>query len=76
MIFQLLIGKTYLLNKNTNEIHDLKRRKVSNCCGFIKTIKRRDKKYVNFKQALELFEKGKANGCRWCLPGFDTDKNN
>ena len=68
-----LLGKTYLVNKRSKEIHNFNVKKSS--CGR-DMIAPQNRLWVTKKKALELIESGKYNGCRWCMPKEDTDKNN
>lgn len=68
-----LIGRPYLLNVNTAEVHDL--RKKSKSC-MINFMSRKNKRYLTkseFASALKVGYKGiTINGCRWCLKKHDT----
>ena len=71
ILFKKLRGYTYLLDKSTNVIHDLSRRKLSGC-NMLK-IKRKHKKYLKFNKAMDTLA-SKANGCQFCLPGFNKER--
>ena len=68
-----LIGFPYLLNINSMEVHDL-RKKTKNC--WINLMTPKNKLYLSEKQfqdTLKNGHKGKpVNGCRWCLKKHNT----
>jgi hypothetical protein len=66
-----LLGRTFLLNLHTGEVHNLKNEKKN--CG-ISLISRDHKKYVTKKKAMEMIATKNFNGCRWCMSKEDTDK--
>jgi hypothetical protein len=74
-----LLGKTFLVNVHTGEVHNLKNEKKN--CG-ISLISRDHKKYVTKKKAIQLTKPSLDNpqeiflfnGCRWCMPKEDVDK--
>ena len=72
MIFQILIGKSYLLDKDKKEIHDLSRRRFAKCKQIIKKIKYKNREYLKLHEALIRAEEGNANGCELCMPGIHT----
>lgn len=65
------LGKTYLLNLRTREVHDLGNRQP-NC--LLPMIAKENKMYLTRRQALRLLAAGIVDGCRYCMPQFDTDK--
>lgn len=65
-------GKQFLLNKNTNEIHDLDRE-----TDYCKIDEIKPEHIEMFNTSLEAFihqsiNTGKSNSCYWCFP----EKNN
>ena len=62
------VEKPYLLNRNTNEIHDLNN-PHKNCHVELMT----NKEYISEKKAARLVRKGKADGCRFCLKKWHTE---
>ena len=71
--WQCLIGRPYLLNTNSGEVHDLSR-KSKHC--WIRLMNPKNKRHLSekqFRQALKNGYQGKpVNGCRWCLKKHDT----
>ena len=61
------VEKPYLLNRNTNEIHDTKN-EHPNCHLDLMT----NKEYMSKRKAARLVLQCKANGCRYCLKRWDT----
>lgn len=70
---RVLTGKVYLLNTNTLEVHDL-RKKTKHC--WIPMIRDDHKMYLSEFQYKEILKKGykgrKVNGCRWCMKSSDA----
>jgi hypothetical protein len=66
----MLIGKTYMLDKSTDTIHDLSRCKAAGCEKDIKAVKYKHRKYLKFTEALWMVADEKAYGCASCLPGM------
>ena len=66
LFFSKRTKKTYRVNFNTNEIHDL-RKTHKNCHLALMT----NFKDVTEHTAMRMFEKG-FNGCRFCLKKHDT----
>lgn len=70
--FNILIGKPYLLNKNTGEVHDLRNKKPS-CFTFM--MNKKNKQYISKKHFKQIFNKEKygvlINGCKHCNSNFD-----
>ena len=66
-----ILGKTYLVNLHSGEIHNLKNEK-KNCR--IALISEHHKKYVTKKKAYEMMATKRFNGCRWCMKNENTDK--
>lgn len=68
-----LMGKPYLLNINSMEVHDL-RKKTKHC--WTRLMNPKNKRYLTetqFKKALKDGYNGQpVNGCRWCLKKHDT----
>jgi len=73
ILFKKLRGYTYLLDKSTNVIHDLSRTKLSECKKTTKNIKRKHRKYLRVDRAMDILA-SKANGCEFCLPGFNKER--
>lgn len=65
-------GYTYLMNKRTEEVHDLNNIKLN--CGCDKMSKK-NKKYITKRmyKKLKSTPNSKVNGCRHCMPNEDTD---
>lgn len=71
-VFLSFFGYTYLMNKRSGEVHDLKNIKLN--CGCDKMSKK-NKKYITerkFKK-LKSLQDSKVNGCRHCMPKEDMD---
>ena len=64
----MFLGFRYVLNDNTQEIHDL-RNKTKNCC--LPAMKRKHKFYVGRAMANEHLDMG-YNGCRFCYKEEDN----
>ena len=75
MLFQILIGKSYLLDKDEKIIHDLSRRRFAKCKQIIKKIRWKNRRYLRLHEALIKAEEGSANGCDLCMPGIHTKKD-
>lgn len=70
-IFQKLLGKKYLLNKTTGEVHKLK--KITKACG-VHNMAKKNKAYLNEKQYQHVIVSGEfINGCVHCFKETDTD---
>lgn len=65
-------GKQYLLNTNTNELHDLDNEKLF--CRIDEIRVEHIKMFDTLADGLEYQRKtyGKWNGCYWCLPQYHT----
>lgn len=79
MVFQILIGKSYLLDKNKKIIHDLSRRKFVECRECRKSIRKirwrkKNRQYLMLHEALIKVKEGSANGCETCMPGMHIKK--
>lgn len=64
-----LIGYSYVVNKNTDEIHDLNN--VHTNCKLL-IMSKKNKKYITRKTADKLLSETSHDGCRWCM----KDRNN
>lgn len=64
-----LLGYTYLLNKNTYEIHNLENVKTN--CG-LNYSNRKNFKRITRSKMLNLMKQEKYDGCRHCLTKYDT----
>lgn len=62
-IFLMMFGFGYRVNHNRKEIHRISN-KHKNCK--LDVMSNRTSEYVTKKKALNLIEKHKYNGCRWC----------
>lgn len=65
-------GRRYLLNRNTNELHDLDNEKLECEINKIRTdhIEMFDTLEAGLARQRALF--GKQNGCYWCLRPYHT----
>ncbi len=65
---KILLGKKYLLNTNSGEVH-LLTEKTKHC--WIHLMNPKNKIYLTEKEFLKAIESGfngrPVNGCRWCL---------
>ena len=68
--FKKLSKNRYKVNLNvtSHEIHDM-----ANVQGRCRIDKMSNFMFVGKKEMKELIAGGKFNGCRWCMPNFDTD---
>lgn len=67
VFFNKLIGRTYLINHGSKEVHDLNSGHV-NC--HILDIK--NKEFCNRKKAIQIMDlSDEYNGCRWCNKKHD-----
>ena len=66
-------GRRFLLNVNTNELHDLDDERNGCQINEIKThhIEMFDSLPVGLNHQKVIF--GKQNGCKWCLSAYSTD---
>ena len=62
------LGKRYLVNLKTKEIHDLQNKKAS--CR-LDLMAKKNKKYVNRSEMFRLTKTEDYNGCRWCMKIYD-----
>ena len=71
--WMVFIGKPYLLNTNTAEVHHLPS-KTKHC--WIPMISKDHNVYLSEKQFRQALDKGYldlvVNGCKWCLKKHDT----
>lgn len=71
--WKVFIGKPYLLNTNTAEVHFLPN-KTKDC--WIPMMHPAHKVYLSEKQFQQALSKGyqnrTVNGCKWCLKKHDT----
>jgi len=70
--FRKILGKTYLANTHTGEIHDLSVND-KHCKGEAR-VARHNRKYVTLRGVKKLIATGHYNGCRWCFSRYNTDK--
>ena len=64
-----LLGKKYLLNLNTKEIHDLSAQHV-NC--HIALMADHNRQFISRKTAKKLLEDSQYDGCRFCMKDKDN----
>ena len=64
----IFFGFPYLINVNTKEIHDL-RRKTKQC--LIPAMKRKNMAFASTKAVYYYLTNG-YNGCKYCLPKLNT----
>ena len=74
-----LFGKRYLLNTDSGEVHDLKTIDNSRCCGTVKNMDKKHRKFLTHNEMISLMftktKEGKViNGCCFCLPRYNSDK--
>ncbi len=65
-------GKRYLLNTNTNELHDLDNEKTE--CKIDQILTWHIKMFDYLSDGLEYQRQtaGYSNGCYWCLPAYHS----
>jgi hypothetical protein len=68
--FRKILGKKYLLNMSTGEVHKIK--SINGACGVDK-MANHNKKYLTEKQYKKLLDDD-INGCVHCLKETNTDK--
>jgi hypothetical protein len=69
----IFMGYPYLMNKNTMEVHDLRKLTKSCSVGQMADHNKRRISHSQFEKAITKGYKGRrANGCRWCLKKHDT----
>jgi hypothetical protein len=66
----LFLGYTYMINKRSKEIHDLKNTHVNCHLDKISDVN----SVIIHKSKLQWHLNNGYNGCRWCMPKQDTDK--
>lgn len=66
--FLMLLGYTYLVNKHTKEIHDLKN-PHNNC--HVESMSEKNKFLASQKEVNKLLEE--YDGCRWCMKEKSKD---
>ena len=66
-ILEWLFGFHFVINRNTNEIHNLDYEHKNCRIGLM-----RNAKYISWRKAVRLMKGKKANGCRFCLRKWDT----
>lgn len=66
--FTKWLGYKYVMNKRSEETHDLDNIKT-NCKLDIMADK--NKKYITKRQFLTLHKRGEADGCRWCMKEYN-----
>lgn len=65
------IGRRYMANENSLEMHDIKNPHV-NC--HLTAIKKY--RFLTRRRAMQMIDLGEYNGCRWCMKEHDTDGKN
>ena len=75
---KLLLGKRYLLNTHSGEIHDLKVYKEHSCYGTVQYMKKEHRKFLTQEQMFEVIgtktKSGKLiNGCKFCMKKYDIE---
>lgn len=62
------LGFRYLANKESREVHDLKR---SSLLCHVDLISKKNRKWMTEKQMLKAVNSHEYNGCRWCMKKYD-----